>query len=104
MKSTEVLIASPLKLAQLVEKYRLETVECVVIDEADKLCEMGFLEQLQTILQNCGLEGSSGPSKFLFSATMQPGIEDHVREMIMGGDTTLKLQIGIRNTTASAVE
>lgn len=54
----------------------MRDVGCVVIDEADKLCEMGFLEQLETIFKHC--EGEQ-PAKFLFSATMQPGIEDHVR-------------------------
>lgn len=58
-----------------------------MIDEADKLCEMGFLEQLESILKNCnGVE----PAKFLFSATMQPGIEEHVRASVVG-EKALKL-------------
>lgn len=62
---------------------------------------MGFLEQLETILKNC--VGEQPPAKFLFSATMQPGIEEHVRQTVMG-EKCLKIQIGVRNTTASAVE
>ncbi len=63
---------------------------------------MGFLEQLETILKN---SNNQDISKFLFSATMQPGIEDHVRQTVMGaGTSVLKIQIGIRNSTATAVE
>jgi superfamily II DNA/RNA helicase len=60
----------------LVEKFSLG-LDFLVIDEADKLCEMGFLEQLESILKHC--DNPEGISKYLFSATMQPGIEDHVR-------------------------
>ena len=35
---------------------------------------------------------------------MQPGIEEEVRRSIMGSKPCLKLQIGVRNTTASAVD
>jgi ATP-dependent RNA helicase DDX52/ROK1 len=36
---------------------------------------------------------------------MQPGIEDHVRQTVMGvGAPVLKIQVGIRNSTATAVE
>ena len=44
VSSTEILIASPLKLAQMTEQFKLKDLQFVVIDEADKLCEMGFLE------------------------------------------------------------
>jgi superfamily II DNA/RNA helicase len=44
ISTTEILIASPLKLAQLVEKYPLTSLSYLIVDEADKLCEMGFLE------------------------------------------------------------
>ena len=76
----------------------------MVIDEADKLCEMGFLEQLETIIKNSNQTGRMAAAKFLFSATMQPGIEDHVRQTVMRDTNPLKIQIGIRNTTASTVE
>jgi len=39
-----VLISTPLKLAQLAEKFEFKGVQHLVIDEADKMFEMGFLE------------------------------------------------------------
>ena len=44
-----------------------------MIDEADKMFEMGFLQQIDTILSNC--KNNQRIAKFLLSATMQPGIE-----------------------------
>lgn len=34
---------------------------------------------------------------------MQPGIEDHVRQSILG-EKALRVQVGIRNATATAVD
>ena len=75
--SCEILISTPLKLAQLTEQFNFESIEHLVIDEADKMFEMGFLEQIDTILSNC--KNNQRISKFLLSATMQPGIEQIVR-------------------------
>jgi len=51
--NTEILIASPLKMSQLTEVYGNivgENLEYMVIDEADKMFEMGFIEQVDSIL------------------------------------------------------
>lgn len=71
-----------------------------MIDEADKMFEMGFLEQVDTILSNC--KNHHKIAKFLFSATMQPGIEEIVRN-VMNNDP-LKITIGLRNATSKAVQ
>ena len=46
MEEVEILIASPLKLSQLTEKYpkMITGLRYMVLDEADKMFEMGFLE------------------------------------------------------------
>jgi len=47
MESTEILVASPLKMAQLTERFpSISSIKFLVIDEADKMFEMGFLEQV----------------------------------------------------------
>ena len=43
----------------------------LVLDEADKLLELGFLEQVDEILASCA---GKGVVRALFSATMQPQI------------------------------
>ena len=46
MTEVEILIASPLKLSQLTEKFprMMNDLRFMVMDEADKMFEMGFLE------------------------------------------------------------
>lgn len=43
-----------------------------IADEADTLFDMGFYEEVNTILSKCG---NPKLSKSFFSATMQPAIE-----------------------------
>ena len=73
LSSCEILIASPLKMANLCELFpTITSIETIVVDEADKMFEMGFLEQVDQILVN--LPNQSQISKYMFSATMQPAI------------------------------
>ena len=51
-----------------------------MIDEADKMFEMGFLEQIDAILTK--VKDSHQVAKFLFSATMQPQIEEILRTVM----------------------
>lgn len=52
MDTVEILISTPLKLAQLTEKYpkKISGLKYFVLDEADKMFEMGFQEQVDTVL------------------------------------------------------
>jgi len=99
LSMTEILITTPLKFSQTVESIdmKLQTVEFLVMDESDKLFEMGFLEQIDSILQKC-----TNPTlhKSMFSATMPPQIEEMIRSFM---HDALKINIGIRNTTAHSV-
>lgn len=70
-----------------------------MIDEADKMFEMGFLEQIDAILSSC--KNNQNISKFFFSATMQPGIEEIVRTIMQD---PLKITIGIKNATANTID
>ncbi|WFC93624.1 RNA helicase [Malassezia brasiliensis] len=73
-KKNDVLITTPLRLVHAIdhEELDLSRVEYLVMDEADRLLEQGFLEQTDTILAAC-----SNPNlrKALFSATLPAGVE-----------------------------
>lgn len=100
LNSCEILIASPLKLANLFETFpNVKSIEFIVVDEADKMFEMGFLEQIDKILVN--LQNQTSISKYMFSATMQPAIQELVRKVMV---EPIKIQIGIKNATASTVK
>ena len=68
----EILIASPLKMNLLTNKFKnmISGLRFMVLDEADKMFEMGFLEQIDGILSK--IKSSDQVCKLLFSATMQP--------------------------------
>ena len=69
----DVVIATPGRLLDLVEKNALSLaqVKTLVLDEADRLLDQGFSEELQRILQLL----PKGRQTLLFSATFAPPIE-----------------------------
>jgi ATP-dependent RNA helicase RhlE len=76
-RGATVVIATPGRLLDLTERgaLRLSTVEVLVLDEADRMLDMGFLPAIRRVL-------SLVPTKrqtMLFSATMSPEIEKLAR-------------------------
>ena len=67
-RGVDILVACPGRLRDLVAQHavRLDAVEIVVIDEADRLADMGFLPEVRRILD----ETSSNRQTVLFSATL----------------------------------
>lgn len=100
MGSVEILIGTPLKFAQLTEKFpqKIGNINYFVLDEADKMFELGFQEQIDTILSQ--IEGNAQTCKLMFSATMQPNIQELVKRVMVD---PVRIQIGVRNATAPTV-
>ncbi|ANB13807.1 RNA-dependent ATPase ROK1 [Sugiyamaella lignohabitans] len=77
----DILITTPLRLVDAVksEIIDLSHVQHLVLDEADKLFEQGFLEQTDDILAAC-----SNPrlQKALFSATIPSGVEEMAKTIM----------------------
>ena len=76
-RGAAVLIATPGRLLDLIERgaVRLATIEVLVLDEADRMLDMGFLPAIRRVL-------SLLPAKrqtLLFSATMSSSIEQLAR-------------------------
>jgi ATP-dependent RNA helicase DDX52/ROK1 len=69
-----------------------------VLDEADKLLELGFLEQCDEVLAAC--DGST-VQRCLFSATMPPAVEDLVHSVLR---QPVKVVVGEKNAAADTVE
>lgn len=74
-------------------------VKFLVIDEADKMFEMGFLEQVDQILTQ--VKDGNQITKFLFSATMQPNILELVKNVMAD---PVQITIGVKNATCSLVK
>src|SRR3954452_23115554 len=69
----EIVVATPGRLIDLLDRkaVSLEALECVVLDEADRMADMGFLPQVEWILRHVG-----GPHQtLLFSATLDGAVD-----------------------------
>lgn len=76
----QVLIACPGRLIDHLERgtIRLDRIEVMIIDEADRMLDMGFLPQLRRILRMVGKPHQT----LMFSATMDPEVERVAREFL----------------------
>ncbi|MER7489185.1 DEAD/DEAH box helicase [Streptomyces sp. NPDC126497] len=73
----EIVVATPGRLHDLVERRacRLGSVRIVVLDEADQMCDMGFLPQVTEILDQVRSDGQ----RMLFSATLDRDVDQLVQ-------------------------
>ncbi|MFB7341015.1 DEAD/DEAH box helicase [Streptomyces hydrogenans] len=69
----EVVIATPGRLMDLVERKdaRLDRVEITVLDEADQMADMGFMDQVTCLLDLV----RDGGQRMLFSATLDKNVD-----------------------------
>ncbi|MEU7426189.1 DEAD/DEAH box helicase [Streptomyces sp. NPDC040750] len=76
----EVVVATPGRLQDLVERKdcRLGRVRITVLDEADQMCDMGFLPQVTEVLDQVHPDGQ----RMLFSATLDRDVDQLVRRYL----------------------
>src|SRR5260370_25402755 len=76
---------------------RLDHVQFLVLDEADRLLDMGFLPDVRRILEKCPRDRHTS----LFSATIPPEIETLIQWAMKHPQT---VEIGARRTPAETVK
>ena len=98
-KGVEVLVATPGRLLDHIEAKNavLNQVEYVVLDEADRMLDIGFLPDLQRILSYLPKQRTT----LLFSATFSPEIKRLAASYLQDPVT---IEVSRPNTTASTVE
>jgi ATP-dependent RNA helicase DeaD len=96
---TQIIAATPGRMLDMImRKYAdLSEVQFLVLDEADEMLDMGFEEDVQSIIESTPKDRHT----FLFSATMPTDVEKIARRYMKNPET---LSMGQRNIGATNVK
>ncbi|KAJ6817053.1 DEAD-box ATP-dependent RNA helicase 57 [Iris pallida] len=96
----DILVSTPLRIEVAMRKSKLDLsrVEYLILDEADKLFELGFVEQIDSVVKAC-----SNPSivRSLFSATLPESVEDLARSIM---HDAVRVIIGKKNSASELIK
>ncbi|MGT2425795.1 DEAD/DEAH box helicase [Amnibacterium kyonggiense] len=83
-KGVDIVIGTPGRIEDLLEQGRLDlgAVEIAVLDEADHMADLGFLEPIQRLLRRVPAAGQ----RLLFSATLDAAVAQLVEEFLPDPD------------------
>lgn len=97
-KGVHIIVATPGRLIDLIGRRaaKLSAVKTVILDEADEMLNMGFLDSINEILE----EVPEGRRTLLFSATMSSEIAGIARRYM---DNPKEITIGTKNASAENV-
>jgi ATP-dependent RNA helicase RhlE len=97
-RGMDVLVATPGRLLDFLEQreINLRTITVLVLDEVDRMLDMGFLPQVRRIVEQCPKERQT----LFFSATMPPEIDNLTKWVLRNPEI---VEIGIRRSPAETV-
>jgi superfamily II DNA/RNA helicase len=80
-RGVDIVIGTPGRVGDLAAQGKLDLSKTIitVLDEADHMCELGFAEPVQEILDRT----ARGGQKLLFSATLDKGVADIVEKYLV---------------------
>ena len=95
----DILVATPGRLLDLAEQraVSLADVQVFVLDEADRMLDMGFLPAIKRIVAKVPAKRQT----LLFSATFEPRIRGLAMEFLR---SPAEVEVAARNTVASTIE
>lgn len=98
-KGTDILVATPGRLLDLMNQgyIHLESVQYFVLDEADRMLDMGFIHDIKRILPKL----PKAKQTLFFSATMPPSIASLTSTLLKN---PVKIQITPVSSTTDTVE
>jgi superfamily II DNA/RNA helicase len=99
LNGVDVLVATPGRLLDLVKgnALRLNEVECLVLDEADRMLDMGFIHDIRKIVAKLPAERQT----LMFSATMPRAIAELAAHMLRD---PVKVAVAPEAATAERIE
>jgi len=98
-RGVDILVATPGRLLDQMQRgmVKLNRIEILVLDEADRMLDMGFMPDVRRILERCPKERQT----MLFSATIPPEIEQLCHWALRDPET---IEIGQRRMPAETVK
>ena len=129
LAATDLVVTTPMRLVHLIRRGGIDVsgVQSVVLDEADRLFEEGFLDQIDAILGACGKQAGaedeaednddiqggkkrarhqnvhqySSVQRAMFSATMPQGIEEMIQTVLRD---PVRVRVGSGSAAAQGAE
>jgi ATP-dependent RNA helicase RhlE len=97
-QGVDIVIATPGRLLDHMQRgtIRLDAVETLILDEADRMLDMGFVNDIRKVLRVI----PPGRQNLLFSATFSKEIKQLANELM---DAPMEIQVARQNTTAEQV-
>ena len=98
-RGVDIIVATPGRLLDHLGRgnCNLKSVQYLVLDEADRMLDMGFLPDVRRIVEKCPRDRHTS----LFSATIPPQIETLIQWAMRKPET---VEIGVRRTPAETVK
>lgn len=98
-KGSQIVVATPGRALDLINRkaLKINSIEWLVLDEADEMLNMGFKQELDSILESTPKEKQT----LLFSATFPREVEDIAKNYLRD---PLEVSAGQKNTGAEQVE
>jgi len=95
---THIIVSTPGRLLEHASlgNVNLSNVEFLVLDEADRMLDMGFIDDVNALLQKLPKKRQT----FLFSATMSPAVKDLSKKLLTNHET---ISVAKQNATADTV-
>jgi ATP-dependent RNA helicase RhlE len=95
----QIVIATPGRLCDFLQRrlVRVDQVETVVLDEADRMLDMGFLPSIKAILKDLPAQRQT----LLFSATIEPSVAHLIADYVK---SPVRISIGATTKPAENVD